>query len=84
MTREEIEIGKCYSCGDDGLYKVVATGKDWACVLHYSYNHRVCTTEIRDYEFFEDFQEETEQWMYDIFGELRLNEKWGYLTDKED
>lgn len=84
MTKEEIEIGKCYSCKDDALYNVVATGKDWVCVLHYSYNHCVCTAEFHDYEFFKDLQEETEQWMYDIFCGLRLDKKWDYLTDKED
>ena len=46
MKFEEIEIGECYSSLDDAVYKVLAKGEDWLCLLHYSYNHRVCNPEL--------------------------------------
>ena len=85
MTLSEAEIGKCYSCHDDALYKLISKGRDWVCVLHYSYNHYACTAEIHNEEFLLDLEEETDKWMYDIFDEeLRFDESWGdSLTNRD-
>ena len=83
MTLEDLEIGKCYSRGDDALYKVVAKGNDWVCILQYSYNHYVCTADILNEEelYMDGMKEVTEDWEYEIFNELRYS-RWGVLTNK--
>ena len=83
MKIEDLEIGKCYSRGDDALYKVVAKGEGWVCVLHYSHNHYVCTVEIcnEDELYMEGMKESTEEWEYEIFEELRYS-SWNTITNK--
>ena len=83
MKLEELEVGKCYSRRDDALYKVVAKGDGWVCVLHYSYNHYVCVAEICDEEelYMEGMEEVTEEWEYEIFNELHYT-SWNTLTNK--
>ena len=41
MEFEDLEIGHCYTCGDDAIYKVIEKGKDWFITLNYSCNHKV-------------------------------------------
>lgn len=72
MSIQDIEVGKCYTCGDDGLYKVVAKGDDWLCVLSYSYNHCVCVPQIISEEWiYSDWYEETDEWSKSIFDNLK-------------
>lgn len=72
MTFNELEIGHCYSRGDDALYKVVDKGPDWVLVLSYSFNHRVATPWIfNTIDINEDnLHEETDEWETDIFNNL--------------
>ena len=76
MKLEDLEIGKCYSRGDDALYKVIAKGNGWVCVLHYSYNHKVCVSQICNEEelYLEGMKEVTDNWEYEIFEELRYSD----------
>lgn len=76
MTFEEIEIGKCYTTHDDALRKVIAKGIDWVCILHYSFNHRVCSTEFvkSNDEWLKKWEEE-EDYAY-IFDELRFHDDY--------
>ena len=69
MVFNEIEIGKIYSSGDDALYKITDKANDWICGLVYSYNHKVCVPFIygeKDF-IYEYWNEETEEYVYDIF-----------------
>ena len=87
MKLEDLEIGKYYTRGDDALYKVVAKGSDWVCVLHYSYNHRVCSSEICNEEelYMEGMHEDEDTWYNDsIFDELVYGSYWHNLVTKED
>lgn len=43
MTFNELEIGHCYSRGDDALYKVMDKGTNWVLVLSHSSHHHVAT-----------------------------------------
>lgn len=75
MTKDKIEVGKCYSRGDDAVYKVVAMDNDWVLVLQYSFNHHIVVPWIYTSEEFvednlEEINETTEHWYYDIFDEL--------------
>ena len=68
----ELEIGKCYTYGDDSLYKVVDKGTDWILVLSYSCNHHVATPWIyKDSEIkYDKLYEETDEWIIDVFNNL--------------
>jgi hypothetical protein len=82
MKIEDFEIGKCYSVGDDGLYKVVAKGCDWLCILSYSYNHCSCSSEIVSVEWCDgDWHEETDDWITEIFDNLEYA-GYNFLKDK--
>lgn len=72
----ELEIGKCYTYGDDSLYKVVDKGTDWILVLSYSYNHHVATPWIyKDSEIkYDKLYEETDEWKTDIFNNLEYHD----------
>ena len=75
MTKEELEEGKCYSRGDNAVYKIVAMDNNWILVLQYSFNHRIAVPWIYTSEEFiednlEEINENTEHWYYDIFEEL--------------
>ena len=72
MTFDELEIGRCYSRGDDALYKVVSKGADWILVLSYSYNHHVATPWIfSSREINEDnLHEVIDEWVTDTFNNL--------------
>lgn len=67
-----LEIGHCYSRGDDALYKVIDKGSDWVLVLSYSYNHHIANPWIFNaVEINEDnLHEETNEWEIDIFNNL--------------
>jgi len=86
MKFEDIEIGKIYSCGDDAVNKIVDKGKDWICLLTYSYNHYVSVPKIygKDDFIYEYWYEETESWIRDIFEEeLRFAEE-DKLTNRDE
>ena len=86
MKLEDLEIGKYYTRDDDALYKVVAKGIDWVCVLHYSLNHRVCNAEICNEEklYMEGMHEDIDDWNDEIFDELVYGPYWQNLVPKED
>jgi len=77
LNFNSLEIGHCYSRGDDALYKVVDKGSGWVLVLSYSFNHHVATpwifnaTEINEDIF---LHEETDEWETDIFNNLEYHE----------
>ena len=76
MTREELQIEKCYSRDDDALYKIVALGDDWVMVWAYSFNHNVASPWIYTVEDFvsdglKEEDENEERWLYDIFNNLK-------------
>ena len=79
MKWDEIEIGECYSSLDDAVYKVLAKGEDWLCVLHYSYNHGVCNPELwkSDDECIVDWQLVEER----VYDELVYHD-WNSLKPK--
>ena len=85
MKLEDLEIGKYYTRGDDALYKVVAKGSDWVCVLHYSYNHHVCDAEIRNEEnlYMDGMYEDIDDWNDEIFDNLVFEPRCEHLKDKD-
>ena len=72
MRFEDLEIGKCYTHHDDGLYKVIDKGADWVLMWKYSCNHKVAMPWIHksDDDFFNGMEEETNEWETEIFDNL--------------
>ena len=85
MKFEDLEIGHCYSRGDDASYKVIDKGSDWVLVLSHSSNHRVATPWIfSSKEINEDnLYEETDEWDNDVFNNLEYHD-YDMLKEKED
>ena len=83
MTKEELEIGKFYSCGGEPVYKLEDIGEDWVLVLHYSTVHYVADAQFfKLEEFLSDFHEDEDDYWNDcVFNDLVFSD-WQTLHDK--
>lgn len=80
MNWNDIEIGKVYGSRDDASYLILRKTDDWICLLHYSSNHRVATSEIfsrlEDEKWIEKWEEYESFYIDEIFDNLEYKDSF--------